>query len=363
MSIKAITVLVQQGNNAQAKLDRVSVTAVKSAPPKTSPKKQTGVALIAVLMVIAIVVIIAATMTSRLRLQIQRQQNIQQQNQAFWYAMAAEQFSKVLLARTVVGEETVNLSQDWALQGATFPVDNGSIAGEITDLRSCFNLNALQNLSNNNRQARAEFSASQQAFQRLLELKLTDLSMPPDYLTARIADWLDEDSLLMTSGSAEGSDYASLAYPYYAANTLMVSTSELRVILDLTPADYQALVPYVCVVPEDNRLLINVNTLTEETAVLLAALIPELTEDAAIALINDRPETGFASIEEITTSSQLANIALSDAVKSMLVLNSEYFKLTATAAYLESGFVLTSVLKKTNTNKIKVLARRFGDQG
>lgn len=335
----------------------------KQAPLKYSATRQNGVALIAVLMVIAIVVIIAATMTSRLRLQIQRQQNIQQQTQAFWYAMAAEQFSRVLLTRTVVGEETVNLSQQWAMQGATFPVDNGTIAGEITDLRSCFNLNALQNVSRANASAKAEFSVPQQAFQRLLELKLADLTMPPEYLTARIADWLDEDSLLMTSGSAEEDDYASLVYPYYAANTLMASPSELRVILGITPADYQALAPYVCVIPDNRDLLINLNTLTEETAVVLAALIPQLTEEAAIELINSRPESGFTSLEDITSSSQLADIVLTDDVKNMLVFTSKYFKLTATAAYLESGFVLTSVLEKTNTNKIKVLARRFGDQG
>lgn len=327
------------------------------------PNKQSGVALIAVLMVIAIVVIIAASMTSRLRLQIQRQQNIQQQTQAFWYAMAAEQFSRVLLARTIISEETVNLSQGWALQGATFPVDNGTIAGEITDLRSCFNINALQNASSENGTAKVEFSPTQQAFQRLLELKLPDLTMPAEYLTARIADWLDEDSLLMTSGSAEQDDYASLAYPYYAANTLMASKSELRVILDLTPADYQALAPYVCVIPDDRSLLINVNTLTEESAVLLSALIPTLTEDAAVEFINSRPETGFTTIEDITSSAAFADITLADDVKSMLVFKSEYFNLTATAAYLESGFVLTSVLKKTDNNKIKVLARRFGDHG
>ncbi|MGI5310164.1 type II secretion system minor pseudopilin GspK [Rheinheimera sp. WS51] len=326
-------------------------------------RKQTGVALISVLMIIAIVVVIAASMTSRLQLQIQRQQNIQQQTQAFWYAMAAEQFSRVLLARSLAGEKTVNLNQDWALQGAAFPVDNGTISGEIKDLRSCFNLNALQNNSGEANRATVEFNTAQKAFQRLLELKLPDLTMPAEYLTARIADWLDEDSLLMTSGSAEEDDYASLVYPYYTANTLMVSPSELRVILDITPADYQALAPYICVIPEDSRLLVNVNTLNEESAILLAALIPALTEEAAIEILKDRPEDGFTTIEEITASPQLADAEVPEDVKNMLVFTSEYFMLTATTAYLESGFVLTSVLRKNDNNKIKVLARRFGDHG
>ncbi|MDX1391897.1 MAG: type II secretion system minor pseudopilin GspK, partial [Rheinheimera sp.] len=164
-------------------------------------QRQAGVALVAVLMILAIVVVIAVNMTGRLQLQLQRQQNLQQQQQAFWYAMGAEQFSRVLLSRTLAGQETVNLSQDWALQGATFPVEDGTIAGDIKDLRSCFNLNALQNVAPQNG-SRTEQSPAQKAFQRLLELKAADLSMPAEYLTARLGDWLDEDSLLSTAGSA-----------------------------------------------------------------------------------------------------------------------------------------------------------------
>ncbi|MEH8022215.1 type II secretion system minor pseudopilin GspK [Rheinheimera metallidurans] len=324
--------------------------------------KQTGVALIAVLMIIAIVVVIAVNMNGRLQLQLQRQQNIQQQQQAFWYAMGAEQFAKVLLSRSLAGQQTVNLSQDWSLQGATFPVDSGTIAGEIIDLRSCFNLNALQNIfaSNSNR---IQQTAAQKAFLRLLELKASELSMPAEYLLARIGDWLDADSLLSTAGSAEDDDYAALRFPYYTGNGLMASVTELRVMLDMTPADYQLLAPYVCVVPEDNRLLLNVNTLTEDSAVLLAALIPELTEVAAADLIANRPETGFASVEEVFTAPELVGITVADDVKTMLNVKSDSFQLTATAAYLESGFVLTSVLKINNNNQVKVLARRFGGQG
>ena len=325
-------------------------------------QRQAGVALVAVLMILAIVVVIAVNMTGRLQLQLQRQQNLQQQQQAFWYAMGAEQFSRVLLSRTLAGQETVNLSQDWALQGATFPVEDGTIAGDIKDLRSCFNLNALQNVAPQNG-SRTEQSPAQKAFQRLLELKAADLSMPAEYLTARLGDWLDEDSLLSTAGSAEEDDYAALPFAYYSGNTLMASVSELRVILDMTPADYQLLAPYVCVVPEDSNLLLNINTLTADNAVLLAALIPELTEQGAIDLIADRPEQGFGALDEVFAAPALASITVAEEVKTMLTLKSDSFQLTATAAYQESGFVLTSILKINDNNQVKVLARRFGGQG
>lgn len=326
------------------------------------PTKQRGVALVAVLMIIAIIVVIAVNMTGRLQLQLQRQQNMQQQQQAFWYAIGAEQFAKVLLSRTLSGQETVNLSQDWALQGASFPVENGTIAGELTDLNSCFNLNALQLPAQGNGTERSAQSPAQKGFMRLLELVGDDLTVTAEYLTARIADWLDEDSLLSTAGSAEEDDYASLQFPYYSANTLMVSASELRVILDLTPADYLLLRPFVCVIPEQNTLQLNVNTMTAQSSVLLAALIPELTEQAAAELIANRPEEGFASLDDIYSSNELNGITVPDEVKNMLTLKSRYFQLKATTAYLETGFVLTSVLKLDDNNQVRVLARRFGGQ-
>lgn len=324
---------------------------------------QRGAALITVLMILAIVVVLAVNMTGRLQLQLQRQQNLQQQQQAFWYAMGAEHFARVLLSRSLSGEETVNLGQDWAQSGASFPVADGNIAGEITDLQACFNLNSLQQAGQRGPTGRIEQSLAQRSFNRLLELVATDLSIPAEYLTARVHDWLDEDSLLSTAGSAEEDDYAALQFPYYSANSLMVSSSELRLILDITPADMQILLPYVCVLPENSQLLVNINTLTEQSAVLLAALIPELTEADAIDMIADRPEEGFSSVDELLALPQLAGIEMPDDVKAVLTIKSSYFQLLATTAYLESGFVLTSIFRVDDDNTVRVLARRFGGQG
>ncbi|MAA94875.1 MULTISPECIES: type II secretion system minor pseudopilin GspK [unclassified Arsukibacterium] len=326
-------------------------------------RSEGGAALITVLMIVAIVVVIAVNMTGRLQLQLQRQHNLQQQQQAFWYAMGAEHFARVLLSRSLSGEETVNLKQDWAQSGASFVVTDGNIGGEITDLQACFNLNALQQAGQRGPSGRIEQTAAQRSFTRLVELVATDLSMPAEYLMARVHDWLDEDSLLSTAGSAEEDDYAALQFPYYTANSLMVSVSELRQILDITPADLQMLLPFVCVIPENTQYQLNINTLTEQTAILLAALIPELTEADAIDLIAERPENGFNSIDELLALPQLAGIEMADDVKALLAVKSSYFQLLATTSYLESGFVLTSIFRVDDENTVRVLARRFGGQG
>lgn len=314
-------------------------------------------------MIVALVAVIAVGMTGRLQLQLQRQQNLQQQQQAFWYAIGAESFARVLLRRSLQGAETVHLGQDWAQQGANFMVEDGQIAGEIIDLQRCFNLNALQQQPERTQAGRPQQTLAQQSFQRLLEQVAPELSIPAEYLVARISDWLDEDSLLNTAGGAEQDDYASLQFPYYTANSLMVSETELRLMLDLTVADYHLILPYVCVVPQNNKLKINVNTLTEDQAVLLSALLPELSISQAQELISGRPEQGFSDVESFLQSSALAGLTVPEEVKAVLTVQSEYFKLLATTAYLESGFRLTVVFKREENNAIRVLARRFGGHG
>lgn len=323
--------------------------------------RQRGAALITVLMIVAIVVVLAVDMSGRLQLQLQRQQNLQQQQQAFWYAMGAEAFARVLLQRSLKGQQVVHLAQDWAQQGASFMVEDGQIAGEIRDLNSCFNLNALQKQPE--RAQGQQQTLAQQAFQRLLEQVGGELSMPAEYLTARLSDWLDEDSLLNSAGGAEQDDYASLQFAYYNANSLMVSETELRLILDLQAADYQLLLPYVCVLPERDSWQLNVNTLTEQTAVLLQALIPELTETQAQEAILNRPEEGYADVESFLQSSSLSGITVTDEAKAVLSVRSDYFQLQATTAYLEAGFRQTTLFKREENDSIKVLARRFGGQG
>ena len=107
-------------------------------------QKQRGVALIVVMMVVALVVIIASSMGSRLQLQLQRQLNIQQRQQMLYLALGAEEFGRRTLQKSLQGKDTVNLGQPWAQEGATFPIEQATLTGRITDLQACFNLNSLR---------------------------------------------------------------------------------------------------------------------------------------------------------------------------------------------------------------------------
>ena len=112
---------------------------------------QKGVALVTVMLTVALISIIATEMTARLQLQMQRVSNVSFNQQAYWYAMGSEVFAKRVLAEIIKEEPDVtHLSQPWAQGENTFPVEGGEITGEITDLQSCFNLNALLVPAKNN---------------------------------------------------------------------------------------------------------------------------------------------------------------------------------------------------------------------
>lgn len=362
--------------------------------------RQQGVALIAVMMVVAFVVLIAVSMSGRLQLELQRQINLQQRQQAIWLALGAEQFIQRLLKKSAAGKETTNLSQEWATQGAVFPVEQATISGTVTDLQACFNLNSLlpagnsnnpgtnpgnnsgdsNNPNNNpgrdgntpsndnsgdsaNRAKPGQQTPAQQAFLRLLEQNAVDLSLPPDYLVARVTDWLDPDSTLQSAGGAEENDYAALEMPYYSANSLMVSKSELRVILDMTPADYALVAPLVCVIPQVSTLQLNVNTMTEQQAPVLAALIPGLSEEDAKSVISGRPEKGYDSVDDFFSSnSSVFSQTPTAEVKALFAVKSAYFQAEISIDTADSNFSMTSLLK-LDDEQVQVVARRFGGPG
>ena len=107
-------------------------------------KRQRGVALIVVLLVVAMVTIVATEMTTRLQLNIGKVNAIKDNNQAYWFSMGAEQLAiRVLTQQIALDNDVFHLQQPWAQKEFNYPIPNGSISGQLSDMRTCYNLNAL----------------------------------------------------------------------------------------------------------------------------------------------------------------------------------------------------------------------------
>lgn len=365
---------------------------IKSISAHINMSRQGGVALITVMLIVALCSIIAAQMTTRLQTQMQRSTNISFNQQAYWYAMGAEAFSTRVLIKAFKDEPAVtHLEQIWAAEASNYPVDFGEISGEITDLQSCLNLNALHpeaktksagsgsgNGSSNgsgssstggNTAAPSPSSNSNSAKQlpaaTALEGLISNLNIEgvgnfeAEAMVNALTDWLDGNDMITGSGGAEDNDYASREFPYLAANNYLGSVNELRLIEHFTPAVILALRPYVCVLPNNSQHLININTLDAEKPELLQALLDSNLDDAQ-EILSARDSSGYEDIADFYNLPELNKINLEEWQKEQFVIDSEYFKLKGSARFNNSYFSMSSIMKVEDTQQIHVISRTIG---
>ena len=326
-------------------------------------RKLRGVALITVMLLVALAAVIATQMLARIQLQTQRTTNIAFNQQAYWYAMGAEAFAKRVLITAFKDEPNMtHLQQIWAQGETSYPVDFGNITGEITDQQSCFNLNALkkaaeQSAAPNNK------TVAREVFERLiLTLDIENIgasTFEAEQLGDALTDWLDSDSNISNVGGAEDNDYASKQHPYLSANNYLASVNELRVVEHFTLDVIHALKPFICVIPNTELHQININTLSTEQPELLAALLDISTVDAQ-ELLSLRLEEGYENKDDFFNAPEVSKLNIEEDLKEQFVVDSEYFKLKASASFNNSYFAMKSLLKVVNNSDITVISRMVG---
>jgi len=371
---------------------------IRLISPSYSRRRQQGVALITVMLIVALASIIAAQMTTRLQTQMQRSTNISFNQQAYWYALGAEAFSKRVLIKAFKDEPDVtHLEQIWAEEGSNFPVDFGEISGEISDLQSCLNLNALhpeaktkaeadsgagspasaatatgttgnttatstgsKSTSGSNSSSNKQLPAATVLEALIVNLNIEGIgSFEAEAMVNALTDWLDGNDMITGSGGAEDNDYASREFPYLAANSYLGSVNELRLIEHFTPAVILALTPYVCVLPQNPQHLININTLDVEKPELLQALLGSSLEDAQ-EVLSARDSSGYENVADFLKLKELTKIRLEKWQTAAFVIDSDYFKLKASARFNNSYFSMSSMMKVNESQQIQVISRTIG---
>ncbi|WP_422412755.1 MULTISPECIES: type II secretion system minor pseudopilin GspK [unclassified Endozoicomonas] len=317
-------------------------------------RRQSGVALLIVMFVLTLMVLIAAEMTFGFSLQMRRTASLQQMEQARWYALSGEELAvKVLQDGFDESEETVNLGQTWAAGEVTFPMDGGTIRGEIFDAQACLNLNALQAPDKE-----GQTSVEVKVFQSLMEA-LGIESYQAETIAQSTRDWVDNDNTQGSGMGAEDRYYQSLPVPYLASNTSMRSVSELRAVKGVNARIMRRVKPFVCALPT-TEMKININTLSPDHAPVLSALYwGELPLEQAKEVLEQRPENGWRSVDEFIQQPSLSNFSAENTHELMSV-DSQYFAMTATASYADTKVRIKSLLRREEENKFSVIRREFG---
>ena len=292
-------------------------------------QKQRGIALITILMILAIMVTIATTMTGRMTASLLRTEGLSFSQKVYWYGQASVEFSRMILNNDFADSEVVSLDQIWATPDLIFPVDEGTIAGTLTDYRSCFNVNAIALANVGDKRA---LPVSQ--FQALLEaIGLEEYSA--EIVAESTRDWIDTNDTVDGSQGAEDRTYEARGVPHLTANNLMTDISELRAVQGVSSKVYERIKPYLCALPVSTQV-INVNTVDpDKSAILYALFKPELdlSEDDFVQLLEDRPASGWSSVDDFLAENIFVDETLSDELKEQLNVTSEFFHLYGVADF------------------------------
>lgn len=325
-------------------------------------KAQRGVALIVVLLLLAVMVSIAASMADRLFGQFKRATNQINYQQAYWYSIGAEALAKVGIEQSYKDSDTINLSQPWALEEQTYPLDYGTLSGHIVDQQACFNLNALSAVTQTSGSDRMPFLV--EAFQFMME-ELEVENYQAEVVSQSLWDYVDSNNVLNSVVGVEDSYYESMSPAYVAANTLLADSSELRAVNEVSGEVMQKLAGYVCALPTTD-LKLNVNTIQPEHAELLSALFqPHISTQQAKDILENRPYEGWASVEDFLNEGDLANIKQEalNPIKGYLTVDSAYFELDAEILVGDSRVRVRSLIFSNNRKTATVVSRRFGGIG
>jgi len=308
------------------------------------PRKQQGVALITAVLIVALVTAAAVSMASKQQFDIRRTANIFNNDIAYQFALGAEDYARNVLEWDITkdGSTTDHLGENWA-QDVAVPVEGAMLIGLVQDQQGRINLNAL---------VKADGAANELMVKRLEHL-LQLLGLEQGIARA-VLDWIDAGITPEFAGGAEDDYYMLQTPPYRAANRLMVSVSELLLVKGVDHEAYRLLLPHVSALPNNNSK-INVNTASAE---VLASLADTLTVADGEALIEARPDTGFAKIDDFTN--ELEQLGEHKYDPAILDVKSDYFLIDAMAEFDESTAQLYSLVHRNDTGGVRVVMRSRG---
>ena len=342
----------------------------------TRKQRQAGVALITALLVTALVAMAVVSLASRQFVDLRRTSNVMETDQAYLYALGIESVAKSLLSqyKSKRQDKYDKLDDEQLFQEYTFPVEGGGVKGNISDLEAKFNLNRLLDpppKEGEPEPINAQAQAQLECILRDVMAEMGKNSGSAQELVHAIADWIDGDQYPRSQGGAEDSEYLGKERPYRAANTAMVSVSELLLIEGFDREllygkkveegdDIKGLVEYVTVLPtKDNKL--NVNT---AEPLLIQCISSKFTKQHISDLKGDRPYKTAADFDT-KAKSFFTEQADKDAIANDLgggyvTVDSRYYMVNATASVGRSSTHFHAMIYQRNDGSFGSIFRSIG---
>lgn len=357
-----------------------------------SPRFQTGLVMILVLLIIALMITLLGFMVEKQHLLVRRITNQNVAEQGYQYAQGINAWAERVL-NDDVDREVDYWDEDWAKFGQPPEEDVNADGREefsltltsrreeeeeeelaiidfgfdgleysINDLQGRFNLNNLANPDT------AQLGQQRRIFLNLLTLLEVGDADTRLELIGTLVDWLDEDDNPDSSGF-ESNDYQSLDTPYHAADQKLTALGELKFLRGFTDEIIASIKPFVTILPVENSR-ININTTSPEVlASLSSAPITDLEPVSTfLARRLDEEFRGFVAADVDLAINAIigSSVVRQSPIPGMLQTNSQFYQVQAKVNLGEAIYCTkTLVLREsptqgsTNTPKVSVLRREY----
>ena len=288
--------------------------------------KQSGVAIIMVLLIVALATSLAAFMATQQNLWQRQVESQLDRAQARRIGIAAIDWARAILADDARTSTIDDEKEMWTTRLPTMPVDNGEVTGMIEDRQGLFNLN---NLVRNGVTSTPDMAQ----FQRLLGI----LGLPLELATA-LADWMDADSETQYPGGAENNYYLALPRPYRAANRPLTEIGELSLVKGFDSNTIERLRPFVAALPLTGP--INVNFASPE---VLASVVGNLSLSDARLVVQQRSVQPFKDVADFTQRLPHGGTQVQDG---SISVSSQFFMVTGRASIGHAQVTTQALLQR-----------------
>tara|TARA_Y100000389_G_scaffold59733_1_gene55860 strand:+ start:10732 stop:11688 length:957 start_codon:yes stop_codon:yes gene_type:complete len=312
-----------------------------------------GVILITTLLIVMILSIISVQISKNFYISLKREAYLDFKNLSHQMLMSSEKQAIKSLQKNIKSFQS-KLTLNDSLLNNKFYFQNDLMILEVSvlDASNCFNLNSLFKPSGNSYEIRPLYKAWLKRYLKLKQFNEADIESFIDQLV----DWVDRDNQPLNFG-AENYFYIGPAskISQFTPKRLLVDISEINNFPIMERVDYRDLITNLCVFPNRNNQIININSLVQSDSLLIAAFFDEENLEYIASQILNMPKNGYDDvnvfIDQFNQASKFPSQVLS--------VNSQTFILQSDIINENFSANLETLVILDNSNSAEVLGRTF----
>ena len=312
-----------------------------------------GVILITTLLIVMILSIISVQISKNFYISLKREAYLDFKNLSHQMLMSSEKQAIKSLQKNIKSFQS-KLTLNDSILNNKFYFQNDLMVLEVSvlDASNCFNLNSLFKPSGNSYEIRPLYKAWLKRYLKLKQFNEADIESFIDQLV----DWVDRDNQPLNFG-AENYFYIGPAskISQFTPKRLLVDISEINNFPIMERIDYRDLITNLCVLPNRNNQIININSLVQSDSLLIAAFFDEENLEYTASQILNMPKNGYDDanvfIDQFNQVSKFPSQVLS--------INSQTFRLQSDIINENFSANLETLVILDISNSAEVISRTF----